>query len=97
MLHELKGKVTGAAGRLTNKPDLEANGTDERLAGNVQGKIGPVEKVLGKSACRGAGYSPDRWNGGRRIKAGRWGLPVRGRVQPYAWSPGWDRMHCGRR
>ena len=46
--HEVKGKVKEAAGHLTNNPDLEADGTAEKLAGNVQEKIGQVEKVLGQ-------------------------------------------------
>ena len=46
--HEVKGKVKEKAGHLTNNPDLEADGTAERLAGKVQDKIGQVEKVLGK-------------------------------------------------
>lgn len=46
--HEVKGKVKEKAGHLTNNSDLEAKGTAEKLAGKVQGKIGQVEKVLGK-------------------------------------------------
>ncbi|HEX7550758.1 MAG TPA: CsbD family protein [Candidatus Methylomirabilis sp.] len=46
--HEVKGKVKEKAGHLTNNPDLEADGTAERLAGKVQDKIGQVEKVLEK-------------------------------------------------
>jgi uncharacterized protein YjbJ (UPF0337 family) len=46
--HEVKGKVKETAGHLTNNPDLEADGTAERLAGKVQDKIGQVEKVLEK-------------------------------------------------
>ena len=46
--HELKGKITEVAGKLGNNPDLEAEGTVEKIAGKVQGKIGQVEKVLGK-------------------------------------------------
>ncbi len=45
--HEVKGKVKETAGHLTNNPDLEAEGTAERLAGTVQDKIGQLEKVLG--------------------------------------------------
>jgi uncharacterized protein YjbJ (UPF0337 family) len=45
-LHEVKGKVKEMAGHLTNNPGLEADGVAERLAGNVQDKIGQVEKVL---------------------------------------------------
>ncbi len=46
--HEVKGKVKEKAGHLANNADLEAKGTGEKLAGKVQGKIGQVEKVLGK-------------------------------------------------
>jgi len=46
--HEVKGKVKEKAGHLTNNPDLEADGTAEKLAGKVQDKIGQLEKVLGK-------------------------------------------------
>ncbi len=46
--HEVKGKIKEVAGKLGNNPDLEAEGTVEKIAGKVQGKIGQVEKVLGK-------------------------------------------------
>jgi uncharacterized protein YjbJ (UPF0337 family) len=46
--HELKGKVKEVAGKLTDNPKLEAEGTGEKIAGKVQGKIGQVKKVLGK-------------------------------------------------
>jgi uncharacterized protein YjbJ (UPF0337 family) len=45
--HELKGAVKEAAGKLTNQPELEADGQNEKLAGTIQKKIGQVEKVLG--------------------------------------------------
>ena len=45
--HELKGAVKEAAGKLTNQPDLEADGQAEKVAGTIQKKIGQVEKVLG--------------------------------------------------
>jgi len=45
--HELKGAVKEAAGKVTNKPDLEAEGQNEKLAGTIQKKVGQVEKVLG--------------------------------------------------
>jgi hypothetical protein len=41
-------KVKEKAGQLTNNPDLEGQGQDEKLGGKVQKKIGQVEKVLGK-------------------------------------------------
>ena len=47
-LHELKGKAKEVAGKLSDNPKLEAEGTGEKIAGKVQGKIGQVKKVLGK-------------------------------------------------
>lgn len=46
--HELKGKVKEVAGKLIDNPDLEAEGTGEKIAGKVQKKIGEVKKVVGK-------------------------------------------------
>jgi len=46
--HELKGKAKEVAGKLSDNPKLEAEGTDEKIAGKVQGKIGQVKRVLGK-------------------------------------------------
>jgi uncharacterized protein YjbJ (UPF0337 family) len=47
-LHEMKGKVKEFAGNLTDNPKLQAEGTDEKIAGKVQGKIGQLKKVFGK-------------------------------------------------
>jgi uncharacterized protein YjbJ (UPF0337 family) len=47
-LHEVKGKAKELAGKLTDNPKLEAEGTGEKLAGKAQGKLGQVKKVLGK-------------------------------------------------
>ncbi len=47
-LHKVKGKVKEVAGRLSDNPKLEAEGSGEKLAGAVQEKIGQVKKVLGK-------------------------------------------------
>jgi uncharacterized protein YjbJ (UPF0337 family) len=47
-VHEVKGGVKEKAGQLTNNPDLEAEGIDEKIGGKVQEKIGQVKKVLGK-------------------------------------------------
>jgi len=47
-LHEVKGKLKEAAGRITNNPDLADEGTAEKVAGKVQSKVGQIEKVLGK-------------------------------------------------
>jgi uncharacterized protein YjbJ (UPF0337 family) len=46
--HEVKGKVKEVSGKLSDNPELEAEGTDEKIAGKVQEKIGQVKKVLGK-------------------------------------------------
>jgi len=46
--HEAKGKVKEVAGKITDNPKLEAEGTCEKIAGKVQEKIGKVKKVLGK-------------------------------------------------
>lgn len=46
--HEAKGKVKEMAGKITDNPKLESEGTGEKIAGKVLGKIGQVKKVLGK-------------------------------------------------
>jgi uncharacterized protein YjbJ (UPF0337 family) len=46
--HEVKGSIKEVAGKLSDNPKLEGEGTGEKIAGKVQGKIGQVEKVLGK-------------------------------------------------
>ena len=46
--HKIKGKVKEVAGELSDNPELEAEGAGEKMAGNVQKKIGQVKKVLGK-------------------------------------------------
>jgi uncharacterized protein YjbJ (UPF0337 family) len=46
-VHEVKGKIKEKVGHLTNNPDLEADGTGEKVAGKVQKKIGELEKVVG--------------------------------------------------
>jgi len=47
-VHEVKGKLKQKVGQVTNDPDLEAEGLDEKIAGKVQKKIGQVEKVVEK-------------------------------------------------
>ena len=46
--HKVKGKNKEVAGKLNDDPELEAEGTNEKIAGNVQEKIGQVKKVVGK-------------------------------------------------
>ena len=45
--HEVKSKIKEKAGQVTNNPNLENAGANERAAGKVQKKVGQVEKVLG--------------------------------------------------
>jgi uncharacterized protein YjbJ (UPF0337 family) len=47
-LHEVKGKIKEQVGRATNNSDLETEGTTEKIGGNIQHKIGQVEKVIEK-------------------------------------------------
>ena len=44
----LKGKVKEAVGVVTGKPDLEAEGKGQKVSGEIQEKLGQIEKVLGK-------------------------------------------------
>jgi uncharacterized protein YjbJ (UPF0337 family) len=47
-LHEMKGKVKQKVGQITNNPNLEAEGQNEKLAGRVQKKVSQIEKVFEK-------------------------------------------------
>jgi len=47
-IHEAKGKIKEQAGKLTNNPALQDRGTDEKVAGKIQKKVGQVEKVFEK-------------------------------------------------
>jgi uncharacterized protein YjbJ (UPF0337 family) len=46
--HEVKGKVKEVAGKLSDNPNLEAEGIVEKITGKVQEKISQVKKVLEK-------------------------------------------------
>jgi uncharacterized protein YjbJ (UPF0337 family) len=45
--HDVKGAIKEKIGRATNNPDLEDEGTAEKIGGKVQKKVGDIEKVLG--------------------------------------------------
>jgi uncharacterized protein YjbJ (UPF0337 family) len=45
--HQVKGKIKEVAGKLSDNPEMEAEGAGEKIAGKVQEKIGQVKKVLG--------------------------------------------------
>jgi len=47
-LHDVKGTLKEKVGQATNNPDLEAEGTGEKVAGKIQKKVGDVEKVFEK-------------------------------------------------
>jgi uncharacterized protein YjbJ (UPF0337 family) len=47
-VHEAKGKIKEQAGKLMNDPNLQNRGTDEKVAGKIQKKVGQVEKVFEK-------------------------------------------------
>jgi uncharacterized protein YjbJ (UPF0337 family) len=47
-LHEAKGKIKEKAGELTNDPNLQAEGLDEKLGGKIQNKVGQIKKVFEK-------------------------------------------------
>ena len=46
--HELKGKLKETVGHATNRPDIEAEGQGEKIAGKIQKKVGDIEKVVEK-------------------------------------------------
>ena len=45
---EAVGKVKEATGKATGNPDLQDEGTAERVVGKVQKKVGDIKKVFGK-------------------------------------------------
>jgi uncharacterized protein YjbJ (UPF0337 family) len=47
-MHQVKGKIKEAVGKVVGNKDLEAEGTGENLGGKVQEKVGDVKKVVGK-------------------------------------------------
>jgi uncharacterized protein YjbJ (UPF0337 family) len=47
-LHIAKGQIKEIAGKVSDNPMLEAEGTAEKIAAKVQEKIGQVKKVLGR-------------------------------------------------
>jgi uncharacterized protein YjbJ (UPF0337 family) len=45
---KVKGTIKEIAGKLSDNPELEGEGSGEKIAGKVQEKLGQVERVLGK-------------------------------------------------
>ncbi len=46
--HQMKGRVKQIAGKISDNPKLEAEGTVEKISGKVQEKIGCLKKVFEK-------------------------------------------------
>jgi uncharacterized protein YjbJ (UPF0337 family) len=44
----VKGKVKETAGKVTNNPNLQAEGNIEKNTGKVEKKVGQIEKVFEK-------------------------------------------------
>ena len=47
-LHEVKGAIKEAAGKVTGNRRLQRKGKAEKRAGKMQEKVGQVKKVLGR-------------------------------------------------
>jgi uncharacterized protein YjbJ (UPF0337 family) len=47
-VHEVKGAIKQKIGQATNNPNLEDEGTAERINGVVEKKVGDVKKVFNK-------------------------------------------------
>lgn len=47
-LHKVNGKVMEIIGKLMGKPELEAAGEDEQIAGKIQERIGKIRDVMAR-------------------------------------------------
>jgi uncharacterized protein YjbJ (UPF0337 family) len=45
-VHEVKGAVKEKVGHATKNPRLQDEGTDEKVGGKIQKKVGDIEKVF---------------------------------------------------
>jgi uncharacterized protein YjbJ (UPF0337 family) len=46
-VHEVKGAIKESIGKATNNPNLQDEGTAEKVGGTVERKVGEVKKVFG--------------------------------------------------
>jgi len=46
-VHEVKGAIKEKIGQATNNPDLQDEGTAERVDGVIERKVGDIKKVFG--------------------------------------------------
>jgi uncharacterized protein YjbJ (UPF0337 family) len=44
--HDVKGTIKEKIGQATNNPELEGEGTGEKIGGKIQKKVGDIEKAL---------------------------------------------------
>jgi uncharacterized protein YjbJ (UPF0337 family) len=47
-VHEIKGAIKEKIGHLTNNPNLQDDGTAERIDGTIQRKVGDVKQIFEK-------------------------------------------------
>ncbi len=47
-VHEVKGAVKEKVGQLTNNPNLQDEGTAEKVGGKIEQKIADIKKVFDK-------------------------------------------------
>jgi len=47
-VHQAKGAVKEQIGRITNNPNLQDEGTAERIDGKIEEKVGQVKRVFDK-------------------------------------------------
>ena len=45
--HEVKGTIKEKVGQITNNPEMEREGTGEKIGGKVQKKVADIEKAVG--------------------------------------------------
>jgi uncharacterized protein YjbJ (UPF0337 family) len=47
-LHVVTGKVKETVGKITKDPNLESEGTAEKVAGKIQNIVGKIERAVGE-------------------------------------------------
>jgi uncharacterized protein YjbJ (UPF0337 family) len=47
-LHEAKGKIKEVTGKIIGNPNLQNEGTVEKVSGKIERKLGDAKKIFGK-------------------------------------------------
>lgn len=47
-MHQAKGKIKEVVGKAVGNSDLEKEGKGEKLEGDIQKKVGQIEKLIGQ-------------------------------------------------